>query len=125
MSNNNIPDKLNEMNSVEMGIEICDTHNNAEFIVTTKNNFTRLFELPNRIDGSYCFAGGHQVEFRLKDWFYPIPTEQVDTDKGLILKGQSLLDSRNRIRDFIKSKGYYNPEIKYLMITNYGDTYII
>jgi len=83
--------------------------------ITSENNFVRIFRLPETLPSDYCFNGGHAVTFLLVDWF--------SLDPGLLIKTEE--GRRNTIREFIKWKAYYNPNSKFLAITDYEEAFLI
>ena len=86
--------------------------------ITSENNFIRVFRLPELFPPDfYCFGGGKEVGFWLVDWFNPVPDamiENFNTEKH-----------REMIREFIKGKIYYDPNYKFLAITDYGEAFLI
>ena len=52
--------------------------------ITGKNNFCRVFELPNEYPKGFCFGGGHQVLFLIVDWFNPVNPMDMPAFGGTI-----------------------------------------
>lgn len=95
------------------------------FNITERNNFTRIFRIPNEFPSDFCFGGGHPVNFQLVDWFNPIPQEELWSGKVKNLTEEELAKHREAIREFIKVKNYYDPEFKLLAMSDYGDVFLI
>ena len=84
--------------------------------ITSENNFIRIFRLPELLPpGFYCFGGGKKVVFWIVDWF--------SLDPDLLIKTEER--RRDTIREFIKGKVYYDPNSKFLAITDYGEAFLI
>lgn len=114
------------------------------FTINNKNNFIRIFKIPEHFPGSFCFGGGRPVNFEMIDWFEPYPAYSIsmsdvnpkeDPYGGLIPLGETpnyevtlTLEQREllntKIREFIQKKIYYGSE-KLLALTSYGDSFII
>jgi len=114
--------------------------------INAKNNFLRVFKLPKEFSTRYCFGYGINTNFVMVDWFEPYPTfffenencvdGQEDQDiKSFIplnkCQNQEIeLDFNLRekfnlvLSKFIKKKNYCD-EHDLLVITNYGDSFII
>ena len=93
--------------------------------ITQQNNFMRIFRIPNQFPCDYCFGGGHAVNFEIVDWFNPIPQEGLWSGKTKTLSEKELEEYRGAIREFIKIKNYYDPEVKFLALSDYGDVFLI
>ena len=93
--------------------------------VTEKNNFMRIFRIPNQFPSDFCFGGGHPVNFQIVDWFNPIPQEELWSGKTKTLSEKELEEYRGGIREFIKVKNYYDPEFKFLALSDYDDVFLI
>lgn len=93
--------------------------------VTERNNLMRIFRIPKEFPSGFCFGGGHPVNFQIVDRFNPIPQEELWSGKTKTLNGKELEEYRGAIREFIKVKNYYNPEFKFLALSNYGDVFLI
>lgn len=103
--------------------------------VTQDNNFCRVFMLPARFPSDFCFGGGHPVEFRMVDWFNPVPPDpSFGGEQFAFLKwvnGVCELDAdsaekmREATRSFIALKRYIKPGCEYLVITDYGDAFLL
>ena len=92
--------------------------------ITEKNNFMRIFRVPNDFPSGFCFGGGHPVNFQIVDWFNPIPQEEL-WDNSINLGEKETEEFRKDIRDFIKIKNYYSEDFKFLALSNYGDAFFI
>lgn len=90
--------------------------------ITVKTNFMRIFELPIEYPRGFCHSGGKPVVFVMVDWFNPYPEPHL-LPKRLSLEEAETL--RNEIRDFIRSKNYFVKGHQYLVVTDYGDAFII
>lgn len=95
------------------------------FEVTHLNNFVRIFQIPSNMPTSLCFGGGHPVFFEMVDWFNPVNLQEVNRGSRLSLTGARLEALRESLREFIRGTRYYDPEFKYLAITDYGDAFLI
>ena len=86
-------------------------------MITEKNNFCRVFELPNTYPQAFCFGDGHPVTFQLVDWFQPIPTGDIlsDTIKPW---GEYVYS----LTVFLKNKDYMKVGKQYLLITDFGES---
>lgn len=98
---------------------------NMPFHITERNNFIRIFRIPNEFPSDFCFGGGHPVNFQLLDWFNPIPQEDLGSDKIKTLTEEEMQKHREAIREFIKVKNYYDPEFKFLALSDYSDVFLI
>ena len=87
--------------------------------ITETNNFCRVFELPTEYPEGFCFGGGRYVDFKMVDWFQPIPRENVWEDNIKDWAEYVLL-----LKDFLKDKRYVKPDRKYLLITDFGESFI-
>ena len=88
--------------------------------VTHDNNFCRVFELPDSFPVEFCFGGGHPVEFKIVDWFQPVPWDHLHTGKLLAWPEYEVL-----LRKFLKKKLYYDPDKKYILITNFNKCFLL
>ena len=80
---------------------------------TVRNNFGRVFELPNRYPREYCFGGGQPVQFLMVDWFNPLKT----TDPP-----EPWEEAVKTLRPFLMQKSYVKPGRRYILITDFGET---
>lgn len=79
------------------------------------NNFCRVFELPSDYPNQFCFNGGHPVAFKMVDWFQPIP--DIKTQKPFSFYIPLL-------KNFLKDKLYIKPNTKYLLLTDFDESFI-
>ena len=91
--------------------------------IPESQNFCRVFELPVKYPTDFCFGGGHLVEFKMVDWFNPIPNfelmpEYKDKMKTWDDVKKFLLD------DFLLEKNYVKQNALYLLITDFGESFI-
>ncbi|MFA7710130.1 MAG: hypothetical protein WCY30_03385 [Candidatus Neomarinimicrobiota bacterium] len=98
------------------------------------NNFCRVFQLPDGYPRGYCFGGGISVNFIMVDWFYPVPSVSMssiskeDWRKKVgeivpeMIEYDTLYDS---LCYNIRQKVYYRSEKKYLVICDFGASFII
>lgn len=84
---------------------------------TCKNNFGRVFELPEEYPNGFCFGGGLPVEFQMVDWFNPWPPDYADPSK---LADMEWDEFREKLTGFLLAKNYVKPGRKYLLITDFG-----
>ena len=96
-------------------------------IVNDANNFCRVFKLPSVFPAGYCFGGGPPTNFQMIDWFNPIPAFDDDFNTTLpkTLDSVELEASRDMLKEFIRGKNYFNPVETFLVITDYGDTFLV
>lgn len=83
------------------------------------NNFCRVFEMPKIFPGEFCFGGGHEVVFKMVDWFQPIPAKDIWCNKIKPWKKY-----RSLLYNFLKEKPYIRHGYKYLVITNFDESVI-
>lgn len=90
--------------------------------ITYATNFLRVFKLPDEYPEGYCFGNvEYPVVFKIVDWFNAVST--VDT-----VVEQSKAEHEEwveTIRNFIKGKKYFNPNFTYMVMTDYGDVFIV
>lgn len=90
------------------------------FDINNGNNFCRIFEMPQRYPDGYCFGGkSYPAEFRMVDFFNPIPPDEVDGKLRDWGEYERLLKLEVLQRPYIK-RGF-----KYLMATEFGAAIII
>lgn len=89
--------------------------------INSGNNFCRVYRLPDSYPLEYCFGGGHQVTFTMVDWFNPIPQEDMAEYGGTIKSWDHYKEGLN---DFLKKKHYVIQGKKYLLITEFGESFI-
>ena len=83
------------------------------------NNFCRVFELPSEYPRGFCFGGGKPVNFQMVDWFNPIPTEDLHSGKDT-----TWIEYEVKLREFLKDKIYVKSGRKYILITNFNESFI-
>lgn len=95
--------------------------------ITYITNFLRLFRLPKVFPSDYCFGGGHPTTFVLVDWFNPFPEQDFwgDKTKEFDKSDAKYLKHIEELKDFIKEKKYFNPKYTYLVLTDYGDVFLV
>ena len=90
-------------------------------VITEATNFLRVFRLPDKFSSAFCFGGGISTEFTMVDWFnahnqqYFWKNEEIEVGE----------EKRTEIIEFVKLKTYFKREHTYLVITDYGDAFII
>jgi len=95
-----------------------------KFKVTDATNFLRVFCVPSIFPSGYCFDGGHVVPFVMVDWFNALdpmaelPIEFRNTDEWY-------LKHIEKLKTFIKGKKYFNPKLTYMILTDYGDVFLV
>jgi hypothetical protein len=87
--------------------------------ITSETNFCRVFELPNMYPKGFCFQGGKPVSFELVDWFNPIPAEDIH---GNTVKTWG--EYVDRLKNSLKTKNYLKPNRKYLLITDFDESFV-
>jgi len=88
-------------------------------MINEKQNFCRVFELPENYPSGYCFGGGFPVEFKMVDWFNPIPPDDFEDEK--IRKWENYV---SMIKEFLLRKNYVKLNRKYLVITDFDESFI-
>lgn len=69
-----------------------------------------VFEIPQEMSRDFCFGVGHPTTFRMVDWMQAIPPG-AEYDEG-------------RLRDFLAKKNYVIAGRHYLVLTNFGESFI-
>lgn len=89
--------------------------------ITDATNFLRVFQLPDELPEGYCFGGGCPSEFVMVDWF------NAFTENGLEFDGNEPEYTKHidELRDFIKEKRYFSPDHTYMVLTDYGDIFLV
>lgn len=111
-----------------------------KYTVTGYNNFCRVFELPQKFPTDYCFGGGIPVNFQMVDWFNPVPNLPQwgipeSKYKELVESGEitntethtAVIESdelQKSITDFLIQKVYVKQDRKYIVITNFGMSFM-
>lgn len=73
--------------------------------------FVRVYRIPEKLTDGYCFGSGVPITFLNVDWFNAL--------------GSGPLDKDNLIT-FIKSKRYYDPKARFLVLGDHPDlTFVI
>jgi len=90
--------------------------------ITYRTNFCRIFELPEEYPNEYCFNGGHFVPFLMVDWFSPIPFTEFPEYGGNGPEPWEVYEPMLLI--FLKKKQYVKPGREYLVITNFGESFV-
>ena len=105
-----------------------------KYEVDSWNNFCRVFEVPETYPEGYCFGGGKDVTFKMVDWFYPVEdvgqagvSKEVWKEKvGPIETTEVELDDLiAKINPFLKEKMYLKPDRQYLVICDFGATWLM
>jgi hypothetical protein len=63
-----------------------------------------VYRLPQRLTNGYCFDGGHPIAFQNVDWF-----------------DAPIAEGREPLIAFIKTKQYFNPTARFLVIAAHPD----
>lgn len=97
--------------------------------VDSWNNFCRVFELPDKFSSEFCFGGGINTNFKMVDWFHPIPNLEVaGCTKEVYQKKVGeiphvmiyLSEEEEKLIPWIKSKVYIKQNKKYIIIYRFG-----
>lgn len=98
-----------------------------KFRITDDDNFLRVFRLPNDYPSDFCFQGGHPVMIELVDWFNPFPVAEFYGGKVKEFENTEAwyLKRIEELKQYIKGKVYFKPEYSYLVLTNYGDAFVV
>lgn len=90
--------------------------------ITQFNNFCRVYQLPLKRSCEFCHNGGIPVLFRMVDWFNPVPFSVDFKNK----ESQEIWNENlERLVSFIKEKNYIKPNNKYIIITDFDESFII
>ena len=93
------------------------------------NNFCRVFELPEKYTGEYCFGGGNPVMFLMVDWFYPVTgIDQPAVSKKVWRKkvGEIKVEEididelSEKLVPWLCEKEYVKPGREYLVLCDFG-----
>lgn len=87
--------------------------------ITKRNNFCRVFELPEKYPSGFCFGRGRPVSFQMVDWFQPIPVDDIYDDNVKDWAEYELM-----LKDFLRDKRYVKPGRQYLLITDFGQAFM-
>ena len=87
--------------------------------VTNRNNFCRVFELPDEYSGEFCFGGGIPIVFKMVDWFNPIPVE--DMVEGPIKTWKEYVPL---LKKRLRQKNYVEPGKKFILITDFNESLV-
>jgi len=98
-----------------------------DFKVTYATNFLRVFRLPNKFPSDYCFDGGPSTIFVLVDWFNPFSEQDFWGDKTKEFNKSDIdyLEHIEGLRSFIKEKKYFVNTFTYMVLTDYGDVFLV
>ena len=80
-----------------------------------KDNFCRVFELPDIYPSEYLFGGGTPVPFLMVDWFQPWPEHFGNQPKNWD-------DCAEPLIEFLKQKRYVKAGRQYIVVTTFGET---
>ena len=94
--------------------------------ITSVTDFCRVFRLPSNYPRGYCFGGGKPVEFQLVDWFNPFGGTWNSTEVKEV-SDEEYRKHVNKLKEFILSKEYVMqfPKHKFLVLTDYGDAFLV
>ena len=87
--------------------------------VNYDNNFCRVFLLPDKMPDDYCFGTKHGVIFEMVDWFNPISWDDIRDSKIASWDVYKI-----QIEKFLKDKWYMVPRRKYLIITDFNESFV-
>lgn len=105
----------------------------SRFIVDGWNNFCRVFELPEEYPKGYCFQGGRDVVFKMVDWFNPVNgIEMAACSKDIWVEKVGMVnltpvdgdELSAKLTVFLKGKKYYNSSKKYLVMCDFGFSFV-
>lgn len=98
------------------------------------NNFCRVFELPQEYPVGYCFGGGYPVNFQMVDWFNPVSdVTRPAVSKKIWQKNVGEIEVTEVTHKelcailipFLLEKQYVKQGRKYLVVCDFGATFII
>lgn len=104
-----------------------------EFEVDGWNNIHRVFELPEKFSGEFCFGGGIPTNIQMVDWFntfcdlpQPAVPKKVWIKKfgSIDVKKVTLQEIYDNLIECLKSKQYVKPNRKYLVICGCGACFV-
>lgn len=98
-----------------------------KYTITYATNFLRVFRVPDDFPSDYCFAGGHPVKFVMVDWFnafseHDFWNNQIKTFDETDVQ---YLEHVESLREYIKGKTYFKPDHTFMVLTDYGDVFVI
>lgn len=98
-----------------------------KFKITYATNFLRVFRLPDELPTDYCFGGGHPAIFVMVDWFNPFPQQDFwnGETKKFNQEDADYLKRIDELKEFIKGKRYFNSAHTYMVLTDYGDIFLV
>ena len=98
-----------------------------KYKITEATNFLRVFCLPDKLPSDYCFGGGHPSIFTVIDWFNAIPPQSLWEKDEIVYEedGREYQELRRELCDFIKGKKYYNTLKTFMILTDYGDIFLV
>ena len=76
--------------------------------------------MPEKYPEGFLFDGPKIVEFKMVDWFSPIPWDDIHFEKI-----KPWVEYVELLEKFIKGKLYYNHHKNYLLITTFNEAIII
>jgi len=96
--------------------------------VTYATNFLRVFRLPEKFPSDFCFGDGHPTNFQLVDWFNPfdqLELTNINSNKEFNSASYEYQKHIEKLRTFIKEKKYFNSAYTYMVLTDYGDVFLV
>ena len=91
--------------------------------ISSEENFLRVFEMPSTYPEGFCFVGGKPCELIMVDWFNAWNPDEFKPDKFTVKRWQE--EMKPQIIDFVKRKNYIKPGRKYLVVTNFDESFIL
>lgn len=85
-----------------------------KYQVDGRNNFCRVFQLPEEYPEGFCFDGGQLIPFQMVDWFNPVSGIETET------KEVSHDELQESLIPFLEKKQYIKPGRKYLILCDFG-----
>lgn len=96
-----------------------------EWTIKDGTNFLRVFQLPKEFPSDYCFGGGHATCFMMVDWFNAVSPEKLWKAPAIQFSEKEYSEHIDKLRGYIKEKRYFNPEHTYMVLTDYGDVFLV
>ena len=98
-----------------------------KFTVTDATNFLRVLRLPKEFPSDYCFGGGHPATFLLIDWFNAFsPQDFWEENVKEFPDGDAAYATHvEELKTYIKGKRYFDPDHTFLVLTDYGDVFLV
>lgn len=88
-------------------------------MIIQENNFCRVFEIPEDFPEGFLFEGPALVIFKMVDWFYPIPMDDIHSDNV-----KPWAEYVPMLREFLSNKVYLREGFSYLLLTDFNESFV-